>query len=54
LQTVTAVERSNVLVDIDPTSFGNQPDVTVYTYDLVGNLDTTKFSSGLIHDYDYD
>ncbi len=54
LKTVTAVERNNALVDIDPSTPGVQPDITVYAYDLIGNLDTTKYSSGLIHDYDYD
>ncbi|MDB4766928.1 hypothetical protein OAG71_04490, partial [bacterium] len=55
LQTVTAIERNDQAVDADNNSAnGIQPDATTYQYDLVGNLDQTLYSNGLVHDYEYD
>ncbi|MEM7782867.1 MAG: putative Ig domain-containing protein [Planctomycetota bacterium] len=54
LSTVEVIERGDTIVDVDPGTAGDQPDLTVYGYDLLGNLDTVAYSNGLIHEYDYD
>lgn len=33
---------------------GNQPEVTDYVYDLLGNLDQVGLPNGVVSDYDYD
>ena len=56
LETVTSKVRNGVAIDDfdkDPTN-GLDLDLTTYTYDLVGNLDTTEYANGLIHEYEYD
>ena len=53
LKTVTATERNDAVVDIS-TDSGIQPDTTTYDYDLIGNLDATRYSNQLVHDYQYD
>jgi len=30
------------------------PEVTAYSYDVVGNLDTVRLPNGVVSDYDYD
>ena len=53
LKSVSAIERNDQLVDVS-TDTGIQPDTTTYQYDLVGNLDQTLYSNGLVHEYEYD
>lgn len=46
LKTVGVYERNNVTLAT--------PEITTYTYDLVGNLDLVEQSNGVVADYQYD
>jgi RHS repeat-associated protein len=54
LDSVSQVRRNGSPVDVDSGTAGNQPEVTDYVYDLLGNLDQVRLPDGVVSDYDYD
>jgi RHS repeat-associated protein len=54
LSTVEVYERNGVMVDVDPNTTGDQPEVTRYDYDLLGNLARERKPNGAVVDYVYD
>ena len=54
LDAVEVHTQNGEAVDVDSNEAGNQPEVTDYFYDLLGNLDQVRGPNGVIADYDYD
>jgi RHS repeat-associated protein len=54
LATVNTVRRDGALVDSDDSLPGNQPESTIYHYDLLGRMDYVEKPNSMVEDYTFD